>query len=88
MNKYLIITLSLLINLFCFNNLKAKDSIQIHSCVLLKNKNNLIQTNDLDTLNIDSLIISTNSDNIFENSCDNYTNVKHFHFNTFSPKEW
>lgn len=86
MNNYLIIILSLLINLFCFNNLKAEDSIQIHSCVLLKNKNNLIPLKNLDTLNIASLNISTNSDNIFENSCDNYTNVKHFHFNTFSSK--
>ena len=85
MNKYLITAL-LLINLFYYKNLTAKDSIQIHSCVLLKNKNNLIPLKNLDTLHIASLNISTNSDNIFENSCDNYTNVKHYHFNTFSSK--
>ena len=75
--------ISLLINL---NNYFAADSIDIHSCVLLKNKNNLIPLKNLDTLHIASLNISTNSANIFENSSDNYTDIKHFHFNTFSSK--
>ena len=83
MNKYLILLISLLINL---NNYFAADSIDIHSCVLLKNKNNLIPLKNLDTLHIASLNISTNSANIFENSSDNYTDIKHFHFNTFSSK--
>ena len=85
MNKYLILLIILLINL---NNYFAADSIDIHSCVLLKNKNNLISLKNLDTLHIASLNISTNSANIFENSSDNYTDIKHFILILSHLKEW
>ena len=68
------------------NSLFSNDSTTIHSSVLLKNSKNIIPLKKLDTLKIASLNLSSNSLNTFEASCDNYTNIDHFHFNTFSSK--
>ena len=68
------------------NSLFSNDSTTIHSSVLLKNSKNIIPLKKLDTLKIATLNLSSNSLNSFEASSDNYTNIDHFHFNTFSSK--
>ena len=68
------------------NSLISNDSTNFHSTVLLKNSRNIIPLKKLDTLKIATLNLSSNNLNSFEESCDNYTNIDHFHFNTFSSK--
>ena len=66
------------------NGFFSNDSTNFHSTVLLKNSENIIPLKKLDTLKIATLNLSSNNLNSFEKSCDNYTNIDHFHFNTFS----
>ena len=68
------------------NSLFSNDSTNFHSTVLLKNSRNIIPLKKLDTLKIATLNLSSNNLNSFEASCDNYSNVNHFHFNTFNSK--
>lgn len=86
MRKYLNIILTLTFNILIFNQYFASDSISFHSSVLLKNYKELIPLKNLDTLEIASLNLSSNNLNIFEDACDHYSTVEHFHFNTFSSK--
>tara|TARA_B110001454_G_scaffold154498_1_gene143770 strand:+ start:1293 stop:3122 length:1830 start_codon:yes stop_codon:yes gene_type:complete len=68
------------------NSLFSNDTTTLNSSVLLKNYKNIIPLKKLDTLKIATLNLSSNNLNSFEKSCDNYTNIDHFHFNTFSSK--
>ena len=68
------------------NSIFSNDSTNFHSTVLLKNFGNIIPLKKLDTLKIATLNLSSNNLNSFEASCDNYSNVNHFHFNTFNSK--
>lgn len=68
------------------NSIFSNDSTNFHSTVLLKNFGNIIPLKKLDTLKIATLNLSSNNLNSFETSCDNYSNVNHFHFNTFTSK--
>ena len=86
MRKFLNTILTLTFNIFIFNQYFANDSISFHSSVLLKNQNELIPLKSLDTLEIASLNLSSNNLNFFEDACDHYSTVEHFHFNTFSSK--
>ena len=84
MRKYIFRLWVLLLAIIWSNSFFSKDSTTIHSTVLLKNSKNIIPLKKLDTLKIASLNLSSNNLNSFEKSCDNYTNIDHFHFNTFS----
>ena len=86
MRKFINIILTLIFSIFIFNHYHANDSISFHSSVLLKNHKGLIPLKNLDTLEIASLNLSSNNLNIFEEACDHYSTVEHFHFNTFSSK--
>ena len=68
-----------------YSNYYSNDSTINHN-VLLKNAQDIIPLKNLDTLKIASLNFSSNNLNVFEKSCDNYSKLDHFHFNTFSSK--
>ena len=68
-----------------YSNYYSNDSTINHN-VLLKNTQDIIPLKNLDTLKIVSLNFSSNNLNVFEKSCDNYSKLDHFHFNTFSSK--
>jgi len=85
MKRLASIILILFVEILYPNHFFSKDSIINHS-VLLKNTNNIIPLRNLDTLKIASLNLSSNNLNVFEKSCDNYSKLDHFHFNTFSSK--
>jgi beta-N-acetylhexosaminidase len=86
MNKIILKSWVLLLTIISSNSLFSNDSINFHSTVLLKNSRNIIPLKKLDTLKIATLNLSSNNLNSFEASCDNYSNVNHFHFNTFTSK--
>ena len=86
MKKYTSKILVFFLAIIWSNSLFSNDSTTIHSSVLLKNSKNIIPLKKLDTLKIATLNLSSNSLNSFEASSDNYTNIDHFHFNTFSSK--
>ena len=85
MKRLASIILILFVEILYPNHFFSKDSIINHS-VLLKNTNNIIPLRNLDTLKIASLNLSSNNLNVFEKSCDKYSKLDHFHFNTFSSK--
>ena len=85
MKRLASIILILFVEILYPNHFFSKDSIINHN-VLLKNTNNIIPLRNLDTLKIASLNLSSNNLNVFEKSCDNYSKLDHFHFNTFSSK--
>ena len=85
MKRLASIILILFVEILYPNHFFSKDSIINHN-VLLKNTNDIIPLRNLDTLKIASLNLSSNNLNVFENSCDNYSKLDHFHFNTFSSK--
>ena len=86
MNKIILKLWVFLLAIIWSNSLFSNDSTNFHSTVLLKNSRNIIPLKKLDTLKIATLNLSSNNLNSFEASCDNYTNIDHFHFNTFSSK--
>ena len=69
-----------------FSNYYFSNDSTINHNVLLKNAQDIIPLKNLDTLKIASLNFSSNNLNVFEKSCDNYSKLDHFHFNTFSSK--
>lgn len=85
MKRLASIILILFVEILYPNHFFSNDSIINHN-VLLKNTNDLIPLRNLDTLKIASLNLSSNNLNVFEKSCDNYSKLDHFHFNTFSSK--
>jgi len=85
MKRLAFIILILFVEILYPNHFFSKDSTINHN-VLLKNTNNIIPLRNLDTLKIASLNLSSNNLNVFEKSCDNYSKLDHFHFNTFSSK--
>ena len=85
MKRLASIILILFVEILYPNHFFSKDSIINHN-VLLKNTNDIIPLRNLDTLKIASLNLSSNNLNVFEKSCDNYSKLDHFHFNTFSSK--
>ena len=85
MGRLASIILILFVEILYPNHFFSKDSIINHN-VLLKNTNDIIPLRNLDTLKIASLNLSSNNLNVFEKSCDNYSKLDHFHFNTFSSK--
>ena len=85
MKRLASIILILFVEILCPNHFFSNDSIINHN-VLLKNTNNIIPLRNLDTLKIASLNLSSNNLNVFEKSCENYSKLDHFHFNTFSSK--
>jgi CubicO group peptidase (beta-lactamase class C family) len=86
MIKYINILLALTINIFISNHYSASVSSIFHNSVVLKNSNELLPLKSLDTLAIASLNLSSDNLNVFNESCNYYTNVEHFDFNTFSSK--
>ena len=86
MGRLASIILILFVEILYPNHFFSKDSIINHN-VLLKNTNDIIPLRNLDTLKIASLNLSSNNLNVFEKSCDNYSKLDHFHFNTFSSKK-
>jgi len=85
MKRLASIILILFVEILYPNHFFSNDSIINHN-VLLKNTNDIIPLRNLDTLKIASLNLSSNNLNVFEKSCDNYSKLDHFHFNTFSSK--
>ena len=86
MSKIILKLWVFILAIICSNSLFSKDSTTLHTTVILKNSKNLIPLKKLDTLKIATLNLSSNNLNSFEESCDNYSNVNHFHFNTFTSK--
>ena len=86
MGRLASIILILFVEILYPNHFFSNDSIINHN-VLLKNTNDIIPLRNLDTLKIASLNLSSNNLNVFEKSCDNYSKLDHFHFNTFSSKK-
>ena len=85
MKRLASIILILFVEILYPNHFFSNDSIINHN-VLLKNTNDIIPLRNLDTLKIASLNLSSNNLNVFEKSCDKYSKLDHFHFNTFSSK--
>jgi len=85
MKRLASIVLILFVEILYPNHFFSNDSIINHN-VLLKNTNDIIPLRNLDTLKIASLNLSSNNLNVFEKSCDKYSKLDHFHFNTFSSK--
>ena len=85
MKRLASIILILFVEILYPNHFFSNDSIINHN-VLLKNTNDIIPLRNLDTLKIASLNLSSNNLNVFEKSCNNYSKLDHFHFNTFSSK--
>ena len=57
-----------------------------HSLVLLKNDQNLIPLKNLSNQSIASIDLSNSHHSSFQHTCNKYTNVNHYSFNTFSSK--